>query len=195
MNKPKTNSDWLRPRYLLILTLVCALVCLFSLRANNEHMLSLRDAVYAADKNDGNVTGALQHLQDYVTRHMNTSLDTGSSVYPPIQLKYTYDRLLQAQGAALQQQNGQLYTEAQAYCEKQDPTDFSGRNRVPCIEQYVQQHGLNVSSIPDSLYKFDFVSPRWSPDLAGWSLVATLLALVATIVSLTARLLRKNSRK
>lgn len=36
--------------------------------------------------------------------------------------------------------------------------------------------------ISEDLYKFDFVSPRWSPDLAGWSLVAmSALFVVAAI--------------
>ena len=35
--------------------------------------------------------------------------------------------------------------------------------------------------VPDSMYKFDFVSPSWSPDLAGFSLLgAALSALVGT---------------
>lgn len=167
-------------RYVLLLTLASGVLCLFALRANNEHMLKLRNAVYAADQANSGVQEALQQLQAYVTTHMNTNLATGTSVYPPVQLKYTYDRLIQAQGAELQKQNGQLYTAAQAYCEKQNGKDFSGRNRVPCIEQYVQDHGVKVAPIEDSLYKFAFASPRWSPDLAGLSLLLTVVLLFAS---------------
>jgi hypothetical protein len=185
------HTKKLKLRYLLLAALASGIVCLFALRANNEHMLSLRDAVYRADQKGSGVQAALQNLQAYVTTHMNTNLSTGTSVYPPIQLKYTYDRLVQAQGVELQKQNGQLYTDAQAYCEAQNSKDFSGRNRVPCIQQYVQDHGVKIPPIEDSLYKFGFVSPRWSADLAGWSMAITLLLLLTSAITFLARLLSK----
>jgi hypothetical protein len=189
MNKRRLHHVWtklrlLRPWYFLVLALVSAIICIFALRANNQHMLQLRSAVFTADKNNSDVQGTLNRLQAYVTAHMNTDLSTGTSLYPPVQLKYTYDRLVQAQEAASQSalSGSALYTQAQAYCEQQDPVDFSGHNRVPCIEQYVQAHGGGTApatpNIPESLYKFAFVSPRWSPDLAGWTLVLTIVSLL-----------------
>lgn len=190
MNKRYLHYVWtklrrIKPYYFLILAVVFGLVSIISLRANNEHMLKLRDAVYAADKNGSDVQKPLQQLQAYVTRHMNTELSTGqTSVYPPIQLQYTYTRLEQAQANQAAGSNSQLYTDAQHYCESQDSVDFSGHNRVPCIEQYVQSHSsISLPPIPTSLYEFAFVSPSWSPDLAGYSLVATALLAVATVVS------------
>jgi hypothetical protein len=163
-------------------------ICIFALRANNEHMIKLRSAVYAADKNDGNVQGALAQLQAYVTTHMNTNLDTGNgTVYPPIQLRYTYQRILQAQSEAAATDNTQLYTEAQTYCQQQDPVDFSGRNRVPCIEQYVETHDTQLPTIPAALYEFSFDSPTWSPDLAGWSLLLAGVSGILFAVTLLAR--------
>ncbi|HET7060293.1 MAG TPA: hypothetical protein VFH99_03205 [Candidatus Saccharimonadales bacterium] len=191
-----TKVRWIKPWYFLTLAVISTLICVFALRANNQHMVRLRDAVYTADKNNGDVAGTLRNLQSYVTSHMNTNLNGGpNAVYPPIQLKYTYQRLVQAQNAAAQGGN-QLYTEAQHYCEQQDPVDFSGHNRVPCIEQYVQSHGgVQQSTIPDALYKFDFVSARWSPDLAGWSLLAAALCWLLFVVSQIARLWLKHSVK
>jgi len=139
-------------------------------------MLKLRNAVYSADQNNGNVTLALQQLQAYVTTHMNTSLTSGNgSIYPPIQLKYTYQRLLAAESATAAANNTTLYTAAQNYCQTQIPTGFSGRYRVPCIEQYVESHDASLPTIPDGLYKFNFVSPIWSPDLAGWTMLLTII--------------------
>lgn len=176
MNVRRLHHLWtrirpIRPWYFLAIAFVCLVVCAFALRANNMHMVHLRDQVYAADKNNGDVQGALTKLQQYVTSHMNTGLSNGSNVYPPIQLQYTYDRL---RAANAQQSNATVYSDAQAYCEKQDSTDFSGRNRVPCIQAYVESHGVTIPTIPDALYKFDFVAPLWSPDLAGYSLLATI---------------------
>ncbi|HVV66973.1 MAG TPA: hypothetical protein VHB72_02795 [Candidatus Saccharimonadales bacterium] len=194
MNKRYLHHAWtkfraVKPWYFLILAIVMTLVCVFALRANNEHMATLRQDVYTADKNDGNVEQALRNLQAYVTSHMNTNLSGPNAPYPPIQLTHTYNRLLQAQAKA-SAGNDQLYTEAQQYCEQQDPVDFSGHNRVPCIEQYVQAHGgggSTTASIPDALYKFDFASPTWSPDLAGWSMVIAVLSWLLFIGVVIAR--------
>jgi len=138
-------------------------------------MVRLRNEVFTADKQNGNVEAALKNLQQFVYAHMNTNLDSGSSVYPPIQLKYTYDRLVQAEKDRVSAANSQIYTDAQTYCQQQIPTGFSGRGRVPCIDDYVTSHGTTAQTIPASLYEFDFVSPHWTPDLAGWSLVVTII--------------------
>ncbi|HVW23073.1 MAG TPA: hypothetical protein VHB51_01115 [Candidatus Saccharimonadales bacterium] len=191
-----TRLRWLKPGYFLVLAIISGLICVFALRANNEHMIQLREAVYTADKNNTNITAALQDLQAYVTTHMNTNLNAGAtSVYPPIQLKYTYDRLVTAQADAAAASNSQLYTDAQNYCQAQIPTGFSGRGRVPCIEQYVQSHDTSLPQIPDALYKFAFVSPRWSPDLAGWSLLLTIFFGVIFILTFIGKLwLKRQSR-
>ncbi len=169
--------------YLLAAIPVCLIVSGFALRHNNQTMGKLRDAVYTADQNNGNVVAALQKLQTYVTSHMNTNLATNTSVYPPIQLKYTYQRLKDEANAKAAAANADLYTTAQKVCEAQNPSDFSGRNRVPCIEAYVSSHGgVKAATIPDSMYKFNFASPTWSPDFAGWSLVVTALLGVLLVV-------------
>lgn len=142
-------------------------------------MADLRSQVDAADKNNGDVVKALQNLQAYVTTHMNTDLANGpNGAYPPIQLVYSYDRAVEAAGSVASAANSQLYTNAENYCQQLDSVDFSGHNRVPCVEQYVQSHGVSLPNIPVSLYEFDFVSPIWSPDLAGWTLVATIVSLL-----------------
>jgi hypothetical protein len=77
--------------------------------------------------------------------------------------------------------NTRLYTEAQAYCEQQ-VTSRVTINRVPCIQDYLTSHGaVTAQAVPDALYKFDFVSPAWSPDLAGWSLVFAILMFVSLL--------------
>ncbi len=170
-----------KPVYLLAAAGISLVVCVGSLRANNLTMVKLRAVVYQADRENGDVRGSLTDLQHYVTSHMNTDLTVGrTAVYPPIQLKYTYQRLLAANSAQLS--NEQVYSDAQTHCERLNSNDFSGRNRVPCIQEYVSTHGANApKTIPDSLYKFDFVSPVWSPDLAGWSAVTTILLSVLAI--------------
>ncbi len=156
-------------------------VSLVSLRHNNEHMIRLRDAVYAADKNNGDVETALRQLRLYIYSHMNTSLASGpNAVHPPIQLKYTYERLQQAQENALGRGNSALYSQAQNYCEQQTQV---GSEVISCIQQYASDHGVQLAPIPDSLYKFDFTSAKWSFDIAGWGLLFSCLALLGLLVA------------
>lgn len=169
------------PWYFLAITLVSGIICLGALRHNNQRMVVLRDAVYAADKNGGNVELALHNLREYVYNHMNTSLASGpNAVHPPIQLKYTYERLQQQQADVLGKGDSSLYQEAQSYCDEQTAI---GSEVISCIQNYAVTHGANLTPIPDTLYKFDFTSAKWSPDLAGWSLVVTILSALCFLVA------------
>jgi hypothetical protein len=182
MNKRQLHHLWtlirpVRAWYLLTACGIFGLIAVVALRANYTGMVSLRTAVYDADKNNGNVEQSLQKLRAYVGNHMNTNLDTDSGIYPPIHLKYTYDRLVKAEQTRVETVNSQVYTDAQKHCEALYPNSFSGGPRVPCIQEYVKEHGTTAKSIPNALYKFNFVSPRWSPDVAGWSIVFSVLFL------------------
>lgn len=170
--------------YLLAALALCAGVHVVALRQNYIGMTKLRAAVYAADEQGGDVETALQNLRAYMAAHMNTSLETGTGVYPPIQLKASYDRLRKAEQNRVEAINAAVYTEAQRTCEARYPDSFSGGPRVPCIEQYVKEHGASAKAIPDAQYKFAFVSARWSPDLAGWTRVVAILLLILSLVRL-----------
>ncbi|HUS25946.1 MAG TPA: hypothetical protein VMY99_01185 [Nevskiaceae bacterium] len=188
MNKRHLHHLWTRVRpfrtgYFAALFVACAVLSVFALRGNNLTMVQLRNDVYQADKDNGDVEAALQKLRAYVYGHMNTNLSGGgNAAYPPVQLKYTYQRLQQAEQVRINAANSQIYTDAQAYCERLYPHSVSGGPRVPCIGNYVSSHGVTAKTIPDALYKFNFTSPSWSPDLAGWSLVASALLLGLTIL-------------
>jgi len=170
-----------KPWYFLAAFIIFGVICLASLRHNNEEMVRLRDTVYTADENGGNVEGALRNLREYVYGHMNTSLASGpNAVHPPIQLKYTYERIEQTQESALGQGNSALYQAAQSYCEGQSNV---GSEVIACIQQYATAHGVQLAPVPASLYEFDFVSARWSPDLAGWTLVLTLLSALGFVIT------------
>ena len=164
--------------YVLVVILVVSItVCVFALRQNNLQVLKLRDAVIAADKDNKDVEGALTELRTFMYSHMNTSLSSGpNAIKPPIQLKYSYERLVEAEQQRLTVENSKVYIEAQAECEKRFPKGLSGSGRIPCITDYVASRGVEQKNIPDSLYKFDFVSPTWSPDLAGWSMLAAIVS-------------------
>lgn len=182
-----------RPLYFVIAFIISLTVSAFALRQNNLHMLVLKNDVTQADKSNGNVELALRNLREYVYAHMNTDLASGPNpIYPPIQLKYTYDRLVQAEEKQVNAINAKVYTEAQQYCQKLIPNGFSGRYRVSCIQQYVTTHGAKPTPIPSALYKFDFSSPAWSPDFAGWSLIVSALLFIVLILRLVVALVLKR---
>jgi preprotein translocase subunit SecF len=168
----------------LYLFVVTAVICVFSLRHNNQTMIKLRQAVYSADQKNGDVNAALNSLRRYVYGHMNTNLSSGgNNIKPPIQLKYTYQRLYDTQSSQVQNANQQIYTDAELYCQSINNA-FFGTTRVPCVQNYVINHGIKAANItiPAGLYEFDFISPTWSPDLAGFSLLATIILLAAFLL-------------
>lgn len=189
MDKKQLHHRWrqlrvIKPWYFLVAAAIFGVISIFALRQNNLQMIALRDQVYQADQANGDTEAALRNLREYVYAHMNTNLASGgNSIYPPIQLKYSYERALAAAQANGADANSAIYTQAQAECEKRFPQGLSGSGRIPCIQQYITDHGITQSMAPAaSLYQFDFVSPVWSPDLAGWSLVLTAVCLALFVL-------------
>ncbi|MEX1995673.1 MAG: hypothetical protein WD887_02765 [Candidatus Saccharimonadales bacterium] len=175
------------PRHLLTWALVplfifSSLICIFALRGNNHTMVQLRSEVYAADKNDGDVSKVLDNLRIYVYSHMNTDLSSGgNAIKPPIQLKHTYERLVQAEAKRVERANDKTYNDAKNLCEARHPIGVPLTVRAACVQDYVSKRGVKATPIPVALYQFDFISPAWSPDLAGWALLVSglLLLLIA----------------
>lgn len=179
--------------YFVVAIVVTAGVAVTALRQNNIRAVQLRDTVLEVDKQNGDVEAALRDLREHVYGHMNSNLAVPGGAYPPVQLKYRYDRLVAAEKQRVAQVNDKLYTEAQAHCEALIPTGRSA-NRIECIQNYITTKGnAKEQPVRDELYKFDFVSPVWSPDLAGWSLVLLVILLLLWGVRTFALLWLKHS--
>lgn len=179
MDKRHLHHVWrqlkvVKPWYFLMVAVVFGLISVYALRQNNLNMIVLREQVYQADKDGGDTEAALRNLREYVYAHMNTNLSSGdNTIYPPIQLKYSYDRALEAAKGPAEDPDTKIYSDAQAECERRFPQGLSGSGRIPCIQEYIASRGIQTPAfLPNaSLYQFDFVSPKWSADLAGFSLV------------------------
>jgi len=182
---------------LVILLLLAVLMAATFLRLNNIGMLDRRDAVYAADKaGDSEVLkNRLYDLQRYVTAHMNASPDK-------IALEGQYQRdsekakaLAEASGS--NNPNGNVYQKAADVC---DPIGRAQGWRWPdpryiaCVDQELSKYpaaaGLAQSiQLPDvNLYYHSFVSPLWSPDFAGWSVVICLVIVTMIVTRLVSLL-------
>lgn len=177
--------------------MIFSVIATFSLRANNQRMVELKEAVFEADKNDGDIETALKELRTFVYSHMNTDLASGAnSVRPPIQLKYRYEKLVKAEKERVSAINAPIYINAQQECERRFPAGTPLSSRVACTQSLVEsQTPEKEKAIPDALYKFDFASPRWSPDLAGWSIVIAGLSLVLFVLRVLSELAIKRSLK
>lgn len=166
-------NSWL----LLGLTIISAVIFIYSYRQNNLKMIELRDKVFAADEANGDIEGALRNLREHVYSHMNTTLVNPSGIRPPIQLTHRYDRLVQQEQKRVDSHNKKVRDQAEPYCLRQVPPGPPGslQRRAKCVQQYISTNSISAKNeIPKEFYQFDFVSPRWSPDLAGWSMLATM---------------------
>jgi len=178
----KPISYW----YFVALVVVTGSFALLALRHNNVRAIQLRDELAQVDKENGDVEGKLNELRVYMHTHMNARLSNENAIYPPIQLKYTYERLSAAEKKRVTTANEKIYNDAQKTCEALLPRGLSGSSRLPCIQQYIDAKGTQETPVPDAQYKFDFVSPIWSPDLAGILVVASLVFLILLVIRLIA---------
>lgn len=183
-------GKWHRWRIISLALIIVGLVvssalCALALRQNNLKMVELRAAVYEADENNGDVETALNELRQFVYSHMNTNLSSGSSSEAPIQLVNRFNAAVEAEQAriaALTGEVNQVYIDAQRQCEV---SSVPLTVRAQCMQDYVSTHGKGIPelNLPDkSFYTFDFASPTWSPDLAGWSLITAILFAVLLII-------------
>lgn len=150
-------------------------VAVGALRSNYSTMAKLRTEVNIADEQNGDIETTLQKLRTHVHSHMNTNLSSGNAaIKPPIQLKHRYERLQTTEAERVKTVNTSVTAEGERTCGAQFPGDGFNPNRVACIQNYVAQNAVKESTVADDLYKFDFVSPSWTPDLAGVSLVMSI---------------------
>jgi hypothetical protein len=170
-------SNW----YFFGLFIIFLIVGVMAVRQNNLKSIELRNTVTKADEQNGDVESALNDLRLHIYSHMNASLSS-TGLQQPIQLKYRYERLV-AEQQKKSAQTQKLYRQAQDYCEDKFGAGSLSAQRVPCVQEYVSKRdGTEPPPIPEELYKFDFVSPRWSPDLAGWSLLFSGIFLALFVI-------------
>ena len=177
---------------LVIILLLGLLVSATLLRINNLEMVDRRQAVIAADEkgDDAAVKKALVELQRYVSAHMNTSLDKG--VYRVKAYERDRDAAV-ANAASATNPQSEVYKQASIECRSRfvGGVESFRNDYVTCVLDRVSalQGASNPSDaamlpVADN-YRYDYVSPAWTPDLAGFSLL--FCALVTGVI--VARLL------
>lgn len=160
---------------IFIITAVLAGCSTLTLRQNNLRMVQLRSEVITADTKGQGVSEALEALNSYIFHHMNTQ------VVRPIELVGTYNRRAQTVIQNAQKGIGRdIYAEGTAACERRGiPLSSIAR----CIAEYADKNAQSVSEqkiqLPDkSLFVYSFASPFWTPDIAGFLVLLTVVSLL-----------------
>lgn len=159
-----------------VILLLCGLVIsgassILALRANYLGAAPLIEAVFKADAENGNTEKALYDLRAYTYSHMNVNLSRIGGAKPPIQLKNRYEQLKIAETKRVALTNDIALKQGENTCGQRFPDSAQRIAKTQCVQEYLLQNGTREKDIPDALYKFDFISPRWSPDVAGFSIV------------------------
>jgi preprotein translocase subunit SecF len=165
-------------------SVIFAVLSVIGLTMNSQGAKDRYDALIAVDKAGGDVEAALNELRSYIHSHMNTQIGSDIGIRPPIQLSGTYSRLADAEKARVAEANEEVYTRAQAECEKTNPAGSLRNGRVQCIQAYIDTNSVKENVVDSSFYKFDFVPPVWSADLAGISLLLTAVFTLTFSISL-----------
>lgn len=190
IDKGKLHHWWrqltrVKTWHLVLVFLLLATASIFLLRDNNLQMIERRRAVLQADQENGDVEMALKDLRKYMAGHMNTRMGE------PIQLKYTYERIAQDRFAKAAESGGTdnaaAYQQAQAECARSNTVAYAQcvidrtGNLAPGANPIV-----NVELPDAAMFSYIFYSPTWSPDLAGFVLLLTILTLLIIIVRIAA---------
>lgn len=175
-SKSRTSRKWrkrtVKTWQLLLLLIIFLTISVLALRHNNLTMVKLRNDVITADEKGVGTADALAELNEYIFKHMNTQ------VVRPIELVNTYNRQAQAVVESAQRGSGRdIYAEGTAACERRG---IPLSSIAQCITNYANNNAASVAqkkiTLPDkSLFTYSFSSPRWTPDLAGFSLLITVV--------------------
>lgn len=171
---------------LFILLILMIFVAATFLRLNNIGMLQRRDAVLQADKagDSAVIQARLYDLQRYVTSHMNSDMGT-------IYLEDTYKRDTQSaidSASGGSNPNGNVFKKAQEVCApKYAALGHYSLAYQQCVIDQLNSYpsGAQLTSnlqLPKAdAYRHSYVSPLWTPDFAGFSVLICILILLMIV--------------
>ena len=147
------------------------------LRLNNVGMIERRDAVMTADRscNKAEIQDRVYALQRYVTSHMNTDLGSRGVALEHL-YNCDYQDKLKGQQEAYQNENGNIFKKVQDICAPRYSANSAAYKDCVNTELANFPEGKDLAdsiSLPTENYYQSFVSPAWSPDFAGFSVLIT----------------------
>lgn len=160
---------------LIVIAILLTVVSVALLRSNSLEAVRLFEQVKRADKEGKDTTKPLVELQRYVSQHMNTQLER-------VSLEESYARDYQKALDKLGNSGGvndAEYRQAELACRAELYRTGSFPAYAQCVSGRVGQvspgeNPLLKANMPKpEQYQFTFISPAWSFDLAGLSIVVT----------------------
>lgn len=169
---------------LVIVLILLAFIAATFLRLNNIGMADRRQAVYAADKsgNTAAIESRLYDLQRFSNAHMNAE---SGDVY----LQQQYNRDVEAAAKKAQESvnpNNNINAEVNRIC--QDKVSGYGPAWIQCFTEELAKYPAapdlaSTITLPNpNLYRYAFAAPLWSPDFAGWSIIACIIIILVIVI-------------
>lgn len=185
VRKSIKNIQRVKTWQLFILLILAALISATFLRLNNIEMVERRNAVRISDERGAtaDLENNLFSLQRHSAAHMNAS----SGV---IYLQHSYNRdtdkaIKDAQRANSQIGANDVLDKADAACKRQYTGNWMAYVQCVASEQakYPASSNIQKAKFPNSeMYRHEYLSPFWTPDFAGWSLVVCVILTIIIIV-------------
>ena len=182
---------------LVVLLTMSGFISATFLRLNNVGMVERRESVENADKAGDivNLQQRLYDLQRYVSTHMNA--DPGKIALDHT-YKQMYDRKLKEFEEEIKNQsNNDTVSKVRAVCDARARQGGYGRvttqadpRYVSCINEEWEKYpaakvaNLQFEAPSTEPYYHTFVSPIWSADYAGWSLLVTIFIAMIIVMRL-----------
>lgn len=178
--------QYIKTWQLVVLLVLFGFIAATFLRLNNIGMTQRRDAVMKADEAGDSVAiqARLYDLQRYVTSHMNADM---GAIYLEHQYARDFEKS-QTSSGGMTNPNGNIYRKAQDVCAPKF-THYS-QAYLQCTVDYLSQYApasdqeSNTKGPSTDAYRYSYVSPIWTPDFAGFSVLICLLILVMIIARL-----------
>lgn len=178
----------MKARYVFIIAIIFALTSIVALRFNNKKALVLAKQVRDKDALGVDVKQDLTKLQQFVIKHMNSSVK--------VELSASYERAVNKAKAGNVDVNGDLYAEAQAACDRQGVSSVA---QAQCVQEYLNarvspgQNATPTQPPERSKFVYAFAAPTWTPDIAGFSLLGCLIFGLAGILIYIINLFKSRS--
>jgi hypothetical protein len=107
----------------------------------------------------------------------------------PVQLSRSYERAKAAETARVTAEREKVTQDGIAFCEGQ----FAASRltvRSQCIADYGAANPVQPErTIVVDLYRYDFVSPIWTPDRAGWLVLVSIVLVTILVLRLASKLI------
>lgn len=179
-----------------------------ALRLNHIRMTELRDAVLAADEqdNDALIEEGLVNLKEFVFSNtvINVVEENGEQKVSfstgPFYLEHQYLRAAQAALADAEAKmagdsnpNGNIYGMAGDTCKAlalQNGWTWDNANFINCMVTEINKYPAAadiqdtiVAALPSTeLFRHNYASPIWTPSLAGWLMIVTIIVAVVIFI-------------